>query len=89
MSEKKGIKSKCHKNKETGCWEWTGDIEPRTKMPFVKGGFVGIILYEKAHGKLPMGTLVIPECKNSLCVNPEHAKKMTVQEFEELAKKAT
>ncbi len=89
MSRKKGIKSKCLKNKKTGCWEWTGDIEPRTKMPFVRGGFVGMILYEKAHGKLPMGTVVVPGCKNSVCVNPDHGIKMTVQEFEELSKDNT
>ncbi len=87
MSEKNEIESKYHEDKKTGCWEWTGDIEPRTKMPIITGGFVGMILYEKAHGKLPKNTLVLPECRNPLCVNPDHEKKTTVQEFEELAKK--
>ncbi len=69
-----------HRNTETGCWDWTGQVSNsgygRTKVK----GEDGVLRmqsadhasYEAFVGEVPNGLLVKPGCNNRLCVNPEH-----------------
>lgn len=72
-----------------GCWRWTGVMngrypqmqwrEDRRKMRQPARTWA----WERRHGRVPTGMLVVATCGNGLCVNPEHATVRSVAEHRE------
>jgi hypothetical protein len=66
-----------------GCWEWTGAVGP--DGPTLKaGGRQRLTLrwaWQHDRGVIASGMVVRRTCRNALCVNPEHAELLTVNEL--------
>ena len=74
------IKNLSVKNKNTGCWEWTGTLRKgygrliigsRTEKTR-KSVSAHRLSYETFNGKITDGMFVCHKCDNPSCVNPEH-----------------
>jgi hypothetical protein len=64
-------------NRDTGCWEWMGQISrsgtPRFRLLHARGGTPGRLLYlAYSQGALGASIAVTRSCARLLCVNPEH-----------------
>ena len=60
---------------ETGCWEWTGYIEPNGYgRVFIQGKRWRIHRWSYTHhcGPIPEGMVVCHKCDNPRCINPVH-----------------
>lgn len=74
------LMAKVHHNDRTGCWEFTGSLNPQ--------GYGGIAVerrrvlahrwsYERHVGPIPDGLELDHVCRNKACVNPEHLEPVT------------
>lgn len=69
---------------ESGCWIWTGGMkDDRYGSFYIAGQCVRAHRFsvEYFHGiKIPDGHVIIHECDNTLCVNPNHLRSGTQSE---------
>lgn len=77
------IWAKTRRNKETGCWEWSGKISDRGY------GYVQIgrssrrahrVAYEVLVGEIPEGLTLDHLCRVRNCINPTHLEPVTAAE---------
>lgn len=62
-------------NWETGCWEWTANIDPRGYGRFKVGGRKAKayrVSYELAYGPIPEDLTIDHLCRVRHCINPAH-----------------
>lgn len=69
---------RCHTEPNTGCWLWGGALH--------QGGYGSVrdaasgnalrrthqVMYQLAHGPLPVGHVVMHRCDVRACINPDH-----------------
>lgn len=69
---------------ETGCWEWTGYIDPTSGYGRVRNEqenmLVHRMVYELAYGEIESGVELHHECGNRACANPYHLRKISKAE---------
>ncbi len=67
-------------NEETGCWEWSGSVEPSGygRIQIARQGYmVHRLSYELLVGPIPDGLCLHHECENRLCARPDHLRPVT------------
>lgn len=66
----------------TGCWEWTGRLNPKGygKIHADRYRRVHRVAYECFVGPLIEGLTIDHLCKNKRCVNPKHLEQVTLAE---------
>lgn len=70
--------------KKDGCWEWTGETNPRGYGRLKVDGYRRVqahrFSYEIHKGAIPEGMLVLHKCDNPPCTNPDHLFLGTTQD---------
>lgn len=68
--------SKVNKDAPSGCWEWTAAINQRTGYGQFKLDGKSVqshrYSYQLAKGPIPDGLLLLHDCDNRKCCNPDH-----------------
>lgn len=71
-------------NAETGCWEWTGALDPkgyaRITIANQRQRPAHRVAYEAAKGTIPDGLTLDHLCRNRACCNPDHLEPVTKAE---------
>ena len=71
------------KNKETGCWEWTGSIMSAGYGQFSTGRLrnnrAHRWFYIQMRGTIPGNAYLDHLCRNKICVNPDHLEPASAQ----------
>lgn len=69
---------------ESGCWIWTGTIQPTgygaAREPGRSGGYAHRAAYAMVKGPIPHGLQIDHLCRVPACVNPDHLEAVTPQE---------
>src|SRR5207245_8252545 len=63
---------------DSGCWEWTGAVQPNGYGRF-DGGYSHRFSFESFRYSIPHGLQVDHLCRNRRCVNPFHLQPVTAQ----------
>lgn len=69
------IKSRCHIDPRTECWEWANYV---TKSGYGRMSIDGVsvwvhrVVWELVNGPIPARKKVYHDCDNTVCGNPEH-----------------
>lgn len=80
------LQRRIHTNPETGCWEWTGQLNSNgygwaQRGPGHKPRVVHRIIWEHTHNKpVPSGLQLDHTCRNRRCCNPDHLEPVTGSE---------
>lgn len=71
-------------NKETGCWEWIGFLNPKgygkigmKEEGVWKSRLAHRVSYLHAKGEIKKGLVLDHLCQNKKCVNPDHLEAVT------------
>lgn len=60
------------------CWNWLGTLQPKTGRPLISVNgkliYAYRYSYEAWHGPVPEGMVLLHECDNKICVNPNHVR---------------
>lgn len=63
---------------QEGCWIWNNKYSHKIRLQNI---YIRRYLYEREHGKIEKSEKISTTCGNLFCVNPEHLKKLSSQEF--------
>lgn len=74
---------KLHVRDADGCWEWIGSTTSGVPRIWWQGRPVNarVALYSAVNDRPPDAYHVVPTCNNSWCVNPDHQRWETRDEF--------
>lgn len=77
----------------SGCWEWTGNLNPagygKASIWGRTGALVHRLSWEAFNGAIPEELTIDHLCFNPPCANPEHLRLLTVEENHRNKKSAT
>jgi len=77
------LKARIQVNEDTGCWEWTGELNRNGYgRIWVKGKrlMAHRVTYEHFIGLIEEGLVLDHLCRTRCCCNPAHLDPVTVQE---------
>lgn len=80
---------KLHVRSNGDCWEWIGTMTSTSPRVWWQGRPVNarVALFASLNDRPPDAYHVVPTCGNDMCVNPDHQRWETRQEFYQRARR--